>query len=95
MKSVAKYYQQSGDTVDLIPTISSLLGVPCSLLAAYFICRFGLKHGLYFGSIFTGLGNILTYNLNLNVMKVRNITDNPNSLIINLSHHFRWYVMLL
>ena len=54
--SVAAYYHQSGDTVDLIPTISSLIGVPCSILAAYFISRFGLKHGLYVGSIFTGVG---------------------------------------
>ena len=54
--SVAKYYQQSGDTIDLIPTVSSLLGVPFSVFAAYFICRFGLKHGLYVGSTFTGIG---------------------------------------
>ena len=54
--STAKYYNQSGDTIDLIPTVSSLLGVPCSILAAYVVCRFGLKTGLYVGSIFTGIG---------------------------------------
>ena len=56
--SVAKYYNQSGDTVDLIPTVSSLLGVPCSILAAYIVCHYGLKNALYFGSALTGIGNL-------------------------------------
>jgi hypothetical protein len=56
MKMAAKYYDQDGDTMDLIPTVSYGLGVPCCLMATFVVERFGLRAGLHIGGILTGLG---------------------------------------
>ena len=58
MKNAAKYYNQSGDKMDLIPTLSYGLGVPCCLLATYVVERHGLKNGLQIGGFLTGIGEI-------------------------------------
>lgn len=55
-KMAAKYYDQAGETMDLIPTISYGLGVPCCLLATYVVENIGLKVGLHIGGLLTGLG---------------------------------------
>ncbi len=55
-KITAVYYDQSGDTMDLIPTVSYGLGVPCCLIATYIVERFGLRTGLQIGGSLTGLG---------------------------------------
>jgi hypothetical protein len=56
MQHAAKYYNQSGDKMDLIPTLSYGLGVPCCLLATYVVERHGLKNGLQIGGFLTGIG---------------------------------------
>ena len=58
-KMVAKYYDQSGETMDLIPTLSYGLGIPCCLLATYVVDRFGLKVGLHIGGNLTGIGKLV------------------------------------
>ena len=42
--------------MDLIPTVSYGLGVPCCLLATYIVERYGLKVGLHIGGVLTGIG---------------------------------------
>ena len=44
--------------MDLIPTLSYGLGVPCCLLATYVVERHGLKNGLQIGGFLTGIGNM-------------------------------------
>ena len=46
--------------MDLIPTLSYGLGVPCCLLATYVVERHGLKNGLQIGGVLTGIGKYLT-----------------------------------
>ena len=46
--------------MDLIPTLSYGLGVPCCLLATYVVERHGLKNGLQIGGFLTGIGKYLT-----------------------------------
>ena len=55
-QTASKYYNQSGDKMDLIPTLSYGLGVPCCLLATYVVERHGLKNGLQIGGFLTGIG---------------------------------------
>jgi len=55
-KSGAKYYDQSGKSMDLIPTVSYGLGVPCCLIATYIVEKYGLKTGLHIGGFLTGIG---------------------------------------
>ena len=55
-KTAAKHYDQTGERMDLIPTVSYGLGVPCCLLATYVVERFGLRIGLHIGGVFTGIG---------------------------------------
>lgn len=57
-KTAAKHYDQDGETMDLIPTVSYGLGVPCCLLATYVVERWGLRAGLHIGGILTGIGKI-------------------------------------
>ena len=57
-KTAAKHYNQTGETMDLIPTVSYGLGVPCCLLATYIVERWGLRAGLHIGGILTGIGKI-------------------------------------
>ena len=45
--------------MDLIPTLSYGLGVPCCLLATYVVERHGLKNGLQIGGFLTGIGKKL------------------------------------
>lgn len=61
-KMAAKYYDQAGETMDLIPTISYGLGVPCCLLATYVVENIGLKVGLHIGGLLTGLGKFSAIN---------------------------------
>ncbi len=58
-KVAARYYDQSGEAMDLIPTLSYGLGVPCCLVATYVVERFGLKAGLHIGGSLTGLGRAI------------------------------------
>ncbi len=55
-KNAAKHYDQPGEKMDLIPTVSYGLGVPCCLLATYVVERFGLRIGLHIGGVLTGIG---------------------------------------
>ena len=55
-KIAAKYYDQDGNTMDLIPTLSYGLGVPCCLLATVIVDKLGLKIGLHIGGTLTGVG---------------------------------------
>ena len=57
-KTAAKHYDQTGETMDLIPTVSYGLGVPCCLLATYIVERWGLRAGLHIGGILTGIGKM-------------------------------------
>lgn len=58
-KNAAKHYDQSGERMDLIPTVSYGLGVPCCLLATYVVERFGLRVGLHIGGVLTGIGGLM------------------------------------
>lgn len=58
-KNSAKYYDQTGDRIDLITIVSYALGIPCCILSAYAVETWGLKISLKFGGIMTGLGNYL------------------------------------
>ena len=60
-KQTAKYYDQSGETMDLIPTVSYGFGIPCCLLATYTVDRFGLKAVLHIGGLLTGFGGFLCF----------------------------------
>ena len=42
--------------MDLIPTVSYGLGVPCCLIATYIVENYGLKTGLHIGGSLTGVG---------------------------------------
>jgi len=55
-KIAAKHYDQTGDLMDLIPTVSMAIGVPFTLIATYVVKRFGLKIGLKISGILTGIG---------------------------------------
>ena len=55
-KNSAKYYDQTGDRIDLITIVSYALGIPCCILSAYAVETWGLKISLKFGGIMTGLG---------------------------------------
>ena len=55
-KQAAKHYDQSGEMMDLIPTVSMAFGVPFTLIGAYIVDRYGLKIGLQIGGYLTGIG---------------------------------------
>ncbi len=55
-KVAARYYDQPGEAMDLIPTLSYGLGVPCCVLATYVVDRFGLRAGIHVGGGLTGIG---------------------------------------
>ncbi len=55
-KVAARYYDQPGEAMDRIPTLSYGLGVPCCVLATYVVERFGLRAGLHVGGSLTGIG---------------------------------------
>ena len=59
LQVAAEYYDQTGDAMDWIPTLSYGLGVPCGILATYVVERYGLKHGIQFGGALTGIGEFL------------------------------------
>ena len=59
LQVAAEYYDQNGDAMDWIPTLSYGLGVPCGILATYVVERYGLKHGIQFGGALTGIGEFL------------------------------------
>ena len=61
-KNSAKYYDQTGDKIDLITIVSYALGIPCCILAAYAVETFGLNISLKFGGIMTGIG-IFCFNI--------------------------------
>jgi len=42
--------------MDLIPTVSYGLGVPCCLIATYVVENYGLRTGLHIGGSLTGIG---------------------------------------
>lgn len=60
-KNAAKYYDQTGERMDLIPTVSYGLGIPCCLLATYVVERLGLKTGLHIGGSLTGIGGLMCF----------------------------------
>ena len=59
-KNSAKYYDQTGDKIDLITIVSYALGIPCCIISAYAVETFGLKSSLKFGGIMTGIGKFLS-----------------------------------
>ena len=58
----AKYYDQPGDSMDLIPTLSYGLGVPCTVMATVIVERRGLRVGLLIGGFLTGVGKKILVN---------------------------------
>ena len=60
-KNSAKYYDQTGDKIDLITIVSYALGIPCCIISAYAVETFGLKSSLKFGGIMTGIGKFTFY----------------------------------
>lgn len=56
-KTAAVYYNQPGNLMDLIPTVSYGLGVPFGLVATFVVERYGLKWGLQIGALLTATGN--------------------------------------
>jgi hypothetical protein len=46
--------------MDLIPTVSYGLGVPCCIIATYVVENYGLKTGLHIGGFLTGIGTWMT-----------------------------------
>ena len=60
-KQAAVYYDQSGERMDLIPTLSYAFGIPCCLMATYAVDKYGLKMVLRIGGIFTGVGGLLCF----------------------------------
>ena len=64
-KNAAKHYDQSGDKMDLIPTVSYGLGVPCCLIATYIVERYGLRVGLHIGGVLTGIGKSIRKKITL------------------------------
>ena len=55
-KISAKYYDQSGEMMDRIPTVSYALGIPFCLIATFSVEKNGLKNCLLFGGTLTGIG---------------------------------------
>ena len=72
-KNSAKYYDQTGDKIDLITIVSYALGIPCCIISAYAVETFGLKSSLKFGGIMTGIGkfsiNDILFKLYFSVLK--------------------------
>ena len=94
-KNSAKYYDQTGDRIDLITIVSYALGIPCCILSAYAVETWGLKISLKFGGIMTGIGKIKvisfpTFNNFLNVLIFHISIMTNTSNIINC----RGWVML-
>jgi hypothetical protein len=56
MSNEAWKYFQTGERMDLIPTVSYGLGVPCCIIATYVVENYGLKTGLHIGGSLTGIG---------------------------------------
>ena len=55
-KSSAKYYDQTGNRIDLITIVSCGLGIPCCILSAYAVETWGLKLSIKFGGLMSGIG---------------------------------------
>ena len=55
-KNVSKYYDQAGNRVDLITTVSFAMGIPFCIISTFAIETWGLKFGLKLGGILTGIG---------------------------------------
>ena len=55
-KSAAKYYDQTGNRVDLITVISYSMAMPFNIIATYAVEKWGLKFGLKLGGILNGIG---------------------------------------
>ena len=58
LQMTAQYYDQPGERMDLIPTVSYGLGIPFCIIATYVVERFGLKVGLHIGGFLTGIGEL-------------------------------------
>ena len=57
-KSIAKYYDQPGDDIDLIILVSYVVSIPLCLIAAFVVETFGLRFCINLGGALTGLGNL-------------------------------------
>jgi len=57
--TTAQYFKVSVDEVDLLGTISFIVGIPVCLVATYSVNALGLKTGVYAGSVLTLLGGAL------------------------------------
>jgi len=82
-KVAAEYYDQAGDVMDWIPTLSYGLGVPCGILATYVVERYGLKHGIQIGGSLTGIGGLMCF-----------LSSLPH-LDKDMSADFRFYLALI
>ncbi|XP_040578384.1 solute carrier family 49 member A3 [Lepeophtheirus salmonis] len=60
-KNAAKYYDQTGDAIDLLSTLSYGSGIPCCIIATYIVESHGLRVGLLFGGVLTGFGGLLCF----------------------------------
>ena len=81
--------------MDLIPTLSYGLGVPCCLLATYVVERHGLKNGLQIGGFLTGIGKYLTsFLVYYDGVIVITIVSNTTYCNIEISL-YRWLALFL
>lgn len=58
-KIVAQYYNQSGENIDLISTLSTGIGIPLCLLATFLVDSRGTKKGIHTGAALTIIGETL------------------------------------
>ena len=55
-KVAAKYYNQTGEVIDMIPTLSTGTGIPLALIATYLVDSRGIKTGIHTAAVLTAIG---------------------------------------
>ena len=55
-KVAAKYYNQTGEALDMIPTLSTGTGIPLALIATYMVDSQGIKTGIHIAALLTAIG---------------------------------------
>ena len=64
-KKAAKYYDQTGDKIDLIVVLSYAFSIPAYIFGAYVVETRGLKFSLRFGGLLTGIGRFFEHCRNI------------------------------
>ena len=62
-KVAAKYYNQTGERIDVIPTFSTGVGIPLALFATYLVDSQGIKIGIHIAAVLTAIGTNFFFNL--------------------------------